>query len=191
MLKLQQKDVARQIGVNGCTVFDWEANTSQPGLRFMPAVIRFLGYSPPSSAKKPGEQLVRDRTAFRAMQKDAARDWRGSGHAGTVGGHQRASSPCAPSVSGRRRTRCVRRTPRDAVIPPNAPSLFAISKDRSAPSTLPSGGAHSGLAGHEEAFRKSPVSRIVDRARRVGPLAPSPTLLPKLKTALPKTEREQ
>jgi DNA-binding XRE family transcriptional regulator len=33
-LKLEQKEVARQIGVDKTSVFNWEANTSQPDLRF-------------------------------------------------------------------------------------------------------------------------------------------------------------
>jgi DNA-binding XRE family transcriptional regulator len=45
-LKMLQKDVAEQIGVDKTSVFNWEANTSRPEIRYMPAIIRFLGYNP-------------------------------------------------------------------------------------------------------------------------------------------------
>ena len=72
-LKLEQKDVARQISVRECSVFNWEANTSQPDLRFMPAVIRFLGYNPLPPARTLGQRLVRHRTTLGMTQKNAAR----------------------------------------------------------------------------------------------------------------------
>jgi DNA-binding transcriptional regulator YiaG len=40
-LKMFQRDVAEQIGVNATSVFKWEANTSRPAKWFMPAVIKF------------------------------------------------------------------------------------------------------------------------------------------------------
>lgn len=45
-LKLHQKDVAAQIGVTACTVFNWESNSRTPDGRIMPAVVGFLGYDP-------------------------------------------------------------------------------------------------------------------------------------------------
>ena len=72
-LKLMQKEVARQIGVETTSVFNWEANTSQPDLRFVPAVIGFLGYNPLPPANTLGEKLVRHRTALGMPQKEAAR----------------------------------------------------------------------------------------------------------------------
>jgi site-specific DNA recombinase len=41
-LKMLQRDVAEQIGVDKTSVFKWEANTSRPAKRFMPAVEQFL-----------------------------------------------------------------------------------------------------------------------------------------------------
>ncbi|MFN0168661.1 MAG: recombinase family protein [Bryobacteraceae bacterium] len=73
-LKLMQKDVAEQIGVCETSVFNWEANTSQPDIRFMPAVIGFLGYNPLPEATTLAEQLVRHRTTRGLSQKEAARD---------------------------------------------------------------------------------------------------------------------
>jgi DNA-binding XRE family transcriptional regulator len=64
-LKLLQKDVADQAGVGETSVFKWAANTSQPDLKYMPAVIQFLGYNLLPPAKSWGERLVRQRTSLR------------------------------------------------------------------------------------------------------------------------------
>jgi transcriptional regulator with XRE-family HTH domain len=42
---LYQKDVATRLGVTTSTVWDWE-NTRSVDLRFIPRVIKFLGYNP-------------------------------------------------------------------------------------------------------------------------------------------------
>jgi transcriptional regulator with XRE-family HTH domain len=71
-LKMLQRGVAEQIGVEKTSVFNWEANTSQPGFRYMPAVKHFLGYNPLPQANGLAEQLVRHRTSLGLSQKDAA-----------------------------------------------------------------------------------------------------------------------
>jgi site-specific DNA recombinase len=72
-LKMVQKDVAEQLGVDTTSVFNWEANTSAPEIRYMPVIIGFLGYNPLPEAKGWGERLVRHRTTLGMTQKDAAR----------------------------------------------------------------------------------------------------------------------
>ncbi len=54
------------------SVFSWEANTSSPEIRYMPAIIRFLGYNPLPEPKTLGEELVRHRTTQGLSQKEAA-----------------------------------------------------------------------------------------------------------------------
>jgi site-specific DNA recombinase len=71
-LKMLQKDVAEQLGVDKTSVFNWEANTANPEVRYMPAIIRFLGYNPLPDADGWGERLVRHRTTLGMTQKDAA-----------------------------------------------------------------------------------------------------------------------
>jgi transcriptional regulator with XRE-family HTH domain len=71
-LKMLQKDVAQQLGVDKTSVFNWEANTSKPEIRYMPAIIRFLGYNPLPEANTVAEQLIRRRTSLGILQKDAA-----------------------------------------------------------------------------------------------------------------------
>ena len=71
-LKMLQRDVAEQIGVNTTSVFKWEANTAAPEVRFMPAIIRFLDYNPLPETKTMAERLVRHRTTRGLSQKEAA-----------------------------------------------------------------------------------------------------------------------
>ncbi len=67
-----QRDVAEQLGVNETSVHNWEVNASRPEIRYMPAVIRFLGYNPLPQADGLAEQLLRHRTALGLSQKAAA-----------------------------------------------------------------------------------------------------------------------
>ena len=45
-LGLLQKDVANKIGVNKATITNWELNHTFPEIRYIPAIIEFLGYWP-------------------------------------------------------------------------------------------------------------------------------------------------
>ena len=72
-MKLLQKDLAKRIGVTKSCVVYWEANRSAPELRFMPAVIDFLGYNPLPPATNWAERLVRHRTSIGLSQEQAAR----------------------------------------------------------------------------------------------------------------------
>jgi site-specific DNA recombinase len=71
--KLLQKDVAERIGVDKGLINNWECNHSSPHIRFIPAVIRFLGYNPLPVAKNWAERLVRHRTTLGFSQNEAAR----------------------------------------------------------------------------------------------------------------------
>jgi DNA-binding transcriptional regulator YiaG len=73
-LKMFQREVAEQIGVETASVFNWEANTTAPEIRYMPAIIRFLGYNPLAEANGWGDRLVRHRTTLGLSQKKAALD---------------------------------------------------------------------------------------------------------------------
>ncbi|MCX6634262.1 MAG: helix-turn-helix domain-containing protein [Acidobacteria bacterium] len=72
-LKMLQKEVAEQLGVDKPSVFTWEANTASPEIRYMPAIIRFLGYNPLPEADTLGERIVRRRTSLGMTQEEAAR----------------------------------------------------------------------------------------------------------------------
>jgi DNA-binding transcriptional regulator YiaG len=69
-LKLLQRQVAHQLGVNHATITNWETNGAQPGVKYMPAIIKFLGYNPlPPPPSGMGERLVRCRTLLGLSQK--------------------------------------------------------------------------------------------------------------------------
>jgi hypothetical protein len=53
-------------------VFNWEAQISKPEIRYMPAIIEFLGYNPLPEAVTMGERLVRQRTTLGLTQKNVA-----------------------------------------------------------------------------------------------------------------------
>jgi transcriptional regulator with XRE-family HTH domain len=71
-LKMLRREVAEQFGVGETSVFKWEANTSRPDLKYMPAVIRFLGYNPLPEGDTLGERLVRHRTSLGMTRGEAA-----------------------------------------------------------------------------------------------------------------------
>jgi len=45
-LKLLQKQVADCIGVDKITITNWEHKPAVPAIRYLPAIIQFLGYNP-------------------------------------------------------------------------------------------------------------------------------------------------
>ena len=45
-LKLFQKDIARIIGVDEASIWNWENNRTKPVLKLVPEIIEFLGYNP-------------------------------------------------------------------------------------------------------------------------------------------------
>jgi transcriptional regulator with XRE-family HTH domain len=71
--KMLQREVAEEVGVTESCVFNWEANTAKPEVRFMPAIIRFLGYNPLPEAEDWAGRLIRRRTTLGLVQGEAAR----------------------------------------------------------------------------------------------------------------------
>ena len=45
-LALTQKDVAKRLGANEASVWNWEKNRSSPALRFVPRIVEFLVLCP-------------------------------------------------------------------------------------------------------------------------------------------------
>jgi len=72
VLKLLQRQVAQQIGVDKTSIANWEGNRSKPGLAFMPAIIRFLGYNPLPPAIRWADRLVQCRTVLGLSQRESA-----------------------------------------------------------------------------------------------------------------------
>ena len=72
MLKLLQRQVAEQLGVDKTSIHNWEGNRTKPGLKYMPAIMRFLGYNPLPPSDDWADRLVQGRTAMGLTQKQAA-----------------------------------------------------------------------------------------------------------------------
>ena len=61
------------LGVTESTAWNWESNTSTPGLQYIPVIIRFLGYDPLSEPDGLGDRLIWNRTRLGLSQKQAAK----------------------------------------------------------------------------------------------------------------------
>ncbi len=72
-LGLYQKEVAMKLGVDECTITNWELNRTSPQLRFIPKIIEFLGYVPPlDTARTLGEIIVEYRRTRGLSQREFA-----------------------------------------------------------------------------------------------------------------------
>ena len=71
-LKLLQKQVADQIGVHEMTITGWEGNATSPEVRYMPAIIQFLGYNPLPVASSLPERLATIRRTLGLSQRKMA-----------------------------------------------------------------------------------------------------------------------
>lgn len=71
-LGLLQKHVAEQIGVCTETLTHWERNATRPVARYMPAIIRFLGYDPLPPAGSFPERLAGARRRLGMTQRKMA-----------------------------------------------------------------------------------------------------------------------
>jgi transcriptional regulator with XRE-family HTH domain len=62
-LGLPQKEAARRLGVHPGGLENWECGWTRPADRFMPAVIRFLGYNPSPEPRTIGGLVAYERIA--------------------------------------------------------------------------------------------------------------------------------
>jgi len=62
-LGITQVEAARQIGAGQFTVINWEKDRTPVSTRFVPAVVRFLGYDPFPKGQTLGERLRAARRA--------------------------------------------------------------------------------------------------------------------------------
>ena len=71
-LGLLQRDVAERVGAAVASLWVWENECREPELKFMPAIIAFLGDDPRPDAEMLGERLVRYRVGKGWSQKRLA-----------------------------------------------------------------------------------------------------------------------
>jgi transcriptional regulator with XRE-family HTH domain len=87
-LRLYQAQVAEMIGVDECTVTNWEKNRTTPMLWTLPNVIEFLGYDPSvGEPTSPGGKLLQFRKYRGMTQKELAKQ-KGTDQS-TLGGLER------------------------------------------------------------------------------------------------------
>ena len=73
VLKLLQKQVAKQLGVDEASIHNWETNRTKPGFVNMPAIIKFLGYNPLPPPEGWADRLVQGRIILGLSQKESAK----------------------------------------------------------------------------------------------------------------------
>jgi DNA-binding transcriptional regulator YiaG len=71
-LGLFQSKVAEHIGVDTTTIHNWEGNKSVPAIRYIPAILRFLGYNPFPPALTLPERLATVRKMLGMSQRNLA-----------------------------------------------------------------------------------------------------------------------
>ena len=70
---LFQSDVARIIGVEETSIYNWESNRSNPSVKYIPTIIKFLGYVPDIFPHTTlGEKLIYYRKIHGLSQKELA-----------------------------------------------------------------------------------------------------------------------
>jgi len=73
-LQMTQKDVAAKLQTTVCTYRGWERNQRNPSCRYMPKIIKFLGYTPfDTEFEDLGQKIRAYRKLFGLRQKDLAR----------------------------------------------------------------------------------------------------------------------
>ena len=77
-MKLFQKDVAEILGVQKCTISNWEMNYSEPEVHYIPKIIGFLGYIPFEIGDSVPDKLWGYRLLSGAFKKGSChKAWRG------------------------------------------------------------------------------------------------------------------
>jgi transcriptional regulator with XRE-family HTH domain len=71
-LGLLQKQVADVIGVNKCSIYNWENNRVEPAVRLIPRIIQFLEYCPYTPGSPPGARLTAVRQSLGFSQEKMA-----------------------------------------------------------------------------------------------------------------------
>ena len=73
-LGLEQRELARQLGADEMTVCNWEKGRTFPSIRFLPRIVRFLGYVPfRLESLSVGERIRLRRMLLGLSQRELAR----------------------------------------------------------------------------------------------------------------------
>ena len=66
---MRQKAVAERLGLDECTVGNWEKDRTYPAVRYLPRLIEYLGYDPFPPPQSLGERLWAKRWASELSRK--------------------------------------------------------------------------------------------------------------------------
>ena len=68
-----QRELARQLGTTASTVNNWERGRTHPEVRFLPAIIRFIGANPLPEPSTFAERLIYSRQRLGLSRAECAR----------------------------------------------------------------------------------------------------------------------
>ena len=71
-LQLPQRQVAQQLGVTRTSLFCWEHNRQKPSLKYVPAILQFLGYHPKPQEASWAARLLDGRARWGLTRIEAA-----------------------------------------------------------------------------------------------------------------------
>ena len=74
-LGLLQREVAEMIGSSKNVIGGWESNSHEVRVRFIPGIIRFLGYIPFEIGSSQQEQLIAYRKIRGLTQEQLSKEW--------------------------------------------------------------------------------------------------------------------
>jgi transcriptional regulator with XRE-family HTH domain len=66
---LFQRQVADELGTDETTLFRWERNTARPQIRYLPRILKFLGYDPFPASVRLADKLRAARRTLGLTQK--------------------------------------------------------------------------------------------------------------------------
>jgi transcriptional regulator with XRE-family HTH domain len=71
-LELLQREAADQIGTRVENLTNWERGKHPPAIRFLPGIIRFLGYDPLPDGETAGDRIRQSRKKLGLSQRKLA-----------------------------------------------------------------------------------------------------------------------
>ena len=71
--RLPQREAAKQLGVSPATILNWETGKTEPSVKSMPAILRWLGYDPYLEPSTLPERMLAKRRATSWSVSEARR----------------------------------------------------------------------------------------------------------------------
>ena len=71
--RLPQREAAKQLGISPATILNWETGKTEPSVKSMPAILRWLGYDPYLEPSTLPERMLAKRRATSWSVSEARR----------------------------------------------------------------------------------------------------------------------